>query len=142
MQQHLLPVDKDNSINSVFTKADNNLVTGKEAANEINKYFCRISLELDAKLPALTDNTIYPKYSSVFSIDEINEITLEEIVKEIKQIDITKSSGFKNISTKIFKVIFSLTPLCLLHILNRCIMTAIFPSIGRQVSLLQYQKKH
>lgn len=62
VMQQLLPTDRDNSINSVFTNNDNTLVRGKEAANEINRYFCRISLELDAKLPKHTNSIIYPEY--------------------------------------------------------------------------------
>lgn len=57
--QQLMPTEKDNCISSVFSETNHQLVQGKDAANEINEYFCRISTELDAKLPAPSNIQIY-----------------------------------------------------------------------------------
>lgn len=114
---------------------------GKAAADEINKYFCNIGADLEAKLPTQSNNGIYPIRESGTYIEDLNKITLKELMKEIKSIDVAKSSGFKDISTKILKTIFLITPLCLLHIMNRCIETNIFPECWK-VSQKHPKKGH
>lgn len=64
-------------------------------------------------------------------INKFIKITLDDLMKEIKSIDVTKSSGFRDISTKVLKVIFFNTPMCLLHIMNRCIETNTFPELWK-----------
>lgn len=111
-----------------YAMAASRLVYGKEAANEINIYICKICTELDAKLPTPSDTQIYPLETPHTYLEDLEQIEVDDLIKEIKRIDITKSSGFIKISTKVFKTIFLLTPECLLHILNRCIITNTFPT--------------
>lgn len=85
-------------------------------------------MKLDAKLPSQTNKIIYPAEDPSTFIENLQEISLNELMKVIKQIDVTKSSGFIGITTEVLKVIFTLTPLCLLHILKRCIFTNLFPT--------------
>lgn len=54
----IIPSDTSSQITSVFTNDSNTLVTGKTAANEINKYFCNISIDLEAKLPKQLDDDV------------------------------------------------------------------------------------
>lgn len=60
-------------------------------------------------------------------LGKLELIKIEDLVKELKRIDITKSSGFIKINNIVFKLFFLLSPECLLHILNRCIITNTFP---------------
>lgn len=114
--KHLLPNDKNDTISSVFANDGSGLISGKAAANEINKYFCNISTDLESKLPKQKTSTIYPSEVSATYISYVEKITINELLKEIKLIDITKSSGFKDINTKILKVILPL------HLYAYCIL--------------------
>lgn len=58
----------------------------------------------------------------------VKNITLNELINEIKKIDIAKSSGLLGVSTKFLKTMFTQTPQCLLHIMNRCLATSTFPN--------------
>lgn len=123
----LIPSSKTDTIQSVFDTDGVTLLHGKEAANRINTYFCNISSVLDAELPQ-SNGSIQDTYNeSIPSLKSIDKITLDELITEIKKIDISKGSGLLGVSTKLLKTIFSHTPTCLLHIMNQCLMESEFP---------------
>lgn len=98
-KEGLLSMPQDNVLSESNNSTDNSLVYGKIAANEINRYFCNISVELEANLPANTNSAVYPSEASKVNIEILDLITLNELLKEIKAIDISKSSGFQGITT-------------------------------------------
>lgn len=123
----LIPDTKSDTIKSVYDSDETTLLYGKEAANRINSYFCNISTVLDTNLPP-SAGTIQDTYND--KLAENNMITLEELMKEIKNIDIAKGSGLLGISAKLLKTIFCCTPICLLHVMNRCLIESKFPKTG------------
>lgn len=79
--QKLLPSETSNSVTSVFTNDNNVLVTGKAAANKINKYFCNISTDLEAKLPPNNGKVLYPAEEPTTTVENLEKITLNELKK-------------------------------------------------------------
>lgn len=123
----LIPNTKCDTIKSVFDEDNQTILHGKKAANRINSYFCNVSTVLDAKLAPATETIPDTSSKATIKLTNCEYITRDNLVKELKNIDVAKASGFLGISTKFLKTIFMCTPDCLLHIMNRCIAVPTFP---------------
>ena len=65
---------------------------------------------------------------------------MEELKKEIDNIEIYKSSGLHNISSRILKDIWSISPLILLDIINKSLKTGIFPEDWKHGTVIPIPK--
>ena len=65
---------------------------------------------------------------------------VKELVKEIKSIEIYKSSGIHNISSRILRDVWSTCPVLLLDIINTSIKTGIFPDNWKHSTVILIPK--
>lgn len=96
----LLPKKQSAEIKSVIDRVNNTELTGVEAGNFINKYFCEIGDKLVSKLPN-KERQLFPPTETV-KIKYIwnNPLTDNLVQEEVSKLDITKSSGFNEINTR------------------------------------------
>ena len=71
---------------------------------------------------------------------QITSFSIEELVKEINNIEIYKSSGIHNISSRILKDVWSTCPVLLLDIINKSIETGIFPDDWKHGTVIPIPK--
>ena len=65
---------------------------------------------------------------------------MQEIKKEIKDINILKSSGFDHFSAKVLKDAFLAIPNVLLHIMNASIASSSFPISWKNATIIPIEK--
>lgn len=87
---NLLGRKKTSAINEILD-SQGKIVKGKEAANEINSYFCKIGPNLASKVPSAKINFPTKKVRSVFVWG--SKIRPEDTIREIEKLDTNKSSG-------------------------------------------------
>ena len=105
---------------------DDIILKDSDAAEYINDYYINIGPSLAAKFPdswSLDENI---QYNESFSFETTTEY---EILKLVKDIKLSKSSAFPEISTRLFKDAFEILSLELVHLYNNCIQTGTFPTI-------------
>lgn len=95
------------------------------AANEINNYFCRVSIDLSSKFTTPLD--IEPLAAPPVHCDSIQPLSLRHVTKQINQIDPNKPSGFVNLPSKLLRIALQSIPEPLTILLNLCIMKSVFP---------------
>lgn len=76
-------------------------ISGIEAANVINKYFCAIGKSLADKIP-YTDQQ-FKLVRSDCKFEWSQEISQAEVLLLIQKLDIKKSSGIPNIGSRLLK---------------------------------------
>lgn len=95
----LLNQKKSSSITEILN-SQGKIVKGKEAAREINRYFCDIGPNLVSKVPLASLNFATMKVNCSFEWG--NKISPEDTIREVEKLDIKKSSGIPQLSCKIF----------------------------------------
>ena len=108
--------------------------------NCVNSFFGNIGLELDRKIPPLSQigNNVNKKYN-VEPFEHFDYITEDELIKEIKDICIYKSSGL-DISTYFLKICFEILTPQLLVILNKSLFNGYFPIGWRRATIVPIPK--
>lgn len=126
-------------ITSVYKKGTKTPVYRSEAANQINDYFCNISEDLSRKFPPLTyTQTVYAGLDSSELADD--PLDVDSVRDQILKIDVSKSSGFRDINAKMLKRALLAIPELFTRILNLCITSGIFPSSWK-VAIVKYLNK-
>lgn len=121
---NLLNRRKTSAITEIIT-SQGKIAKGREAAAEIKKIFCNMGPNLALRVPA---TKIHFEVSTVTSEFEWGyQITPEEVVAEIKKLDVTKSSGIPKLSTKILKECLYATANNFTALLNCCVRQSVFP---------------
>ena len=127
---NLLGRNKKCRLPDFFKGADGNKITDpKEIANNFNDFFTNIGNKLADKITPPDNNYVSPlksknQQSSIF----LNPTNPEEIIKIVKKLKDSNSSGIDNISTKLLKSIIDEISPVLSHIFNRSILLGIVPS--------------
>ena len=144
--EHIIPGKKASNLDLISIVDDKNEVLSKDiTSNYVNEFFTTIGQQLasdiediscqegqfiDGKSPDFLD---LPKL-------EIRHFTLEEVIKEIDQINIYKSSGIPNILSRILKDIWTIIPTSLQDILNNSIAQGIFPDSWKTGTVIPIPK--
>ena len=122
-------------------KDDNkNIISQQLLPSHVNAFFANIGFHLDLKIPPLSEigNNINKKYN-IEPFDTFEYITEDELIKEIKNICIHKSSGL-NISTYFLKICFEILTPKLLVILNKSLFNGYFPIEWRKATVVPIPK--
>ena len=131
--------NKGNSKISLNSKAVNGEEIGVEdaqVANFINDFFCEIGPNLARKYNKpwkfygeVTEETC-PQMSTDF----------EQVLNLCKEIKATKSSGYKDISTKVFKDAFVVLIPQLVYVFNQSFQSGVFPDSWKQATIIPLYK--
>ena len=124
--REIIPGEVSNEINSVIDETKNETVYNKEAACYINNYYCTIGEKLDKQVQDPSFET--PIHYTESVLDWNQELSEEEVKKEVLNLNITKASGLMEVNTRILKdslLIFISLFTCLL---NLCIKKGKFPT--------------
>ena len=131
--ENIIPGKKNCSSNILNLLNDNNEELSKDITSTcVNDFFSTIGSRLASEMDPLSieekqsiDNIMTNNYS-LLPLLQIRDFSLEELVKEIENINIYKSSGITNISSHILKDVWTITPNLLLDVLNKSISQVIF----------------
>ena len=117
-----------------------NIIPQNVLPNHVNTFFANIGVQLDCKIPPLLEigNNINKKYN-IEPFDKFDCITEDELIKEMKNISIYKSSGL-NISTYFLKICFEILTPQLLVILNKSLFNGYFPIGWRRATIVPIPK--
>ena len=118
---------KNRSVDSIFNPAAERLCTGKEANDLMNDYFINIGNDLASNLP--TCNTGYDHDDTCStSLPVFEELTKDHLLKILKKISITKSSGLEEINTRILVDAFTSIPELLVKFYNLSLKNSQIPA--------------
>ena len=124
------------SLNERVGPGDERSIEGDQVADFINNFFC----EIGPKLAANHDEP-WQFYGRV------NEFTcppmatdFAQVLKLCKEIKTTKSSGFSDVSSKVFKDAFLVLVPQLVYLFNQSFATDIFPDSWKQATIIPLYK--
>ena len=107
-------------------------------AKYINIYFATVGLTLAEKFDNNLPNVGIPHHG--FVPLSLTPTAMEELTNEVDKIAIYKSSGFKNISSKIWKIVFKVLNVYILYMINTSIMTNQFLDAWKQATIIPIPK--
>ena len=143
--REVIPSYKSNSHKNFLLK-DSGVKLGKEnVAGFINDYFVNVG-NVDPPGAEITENTVLKGLSSPSPIDNnLNEKSLEkfnrtEVLRIIKDINVSKSSGLDNISSFIIKEAFQILLPEVTHLNNLSIEKSNFPSAWKLALVIPIPK--
>ena len=147
----VIPGKKSQNCDLINIVDDNNEALSKDITSTyVNNFFTTIGQQLAMNIKNLTQHDIQlvenrsPNFLSLPKL-EITSFTLEEVIKEIENINIYKSSGIQNILSRILKDVWSIMPTILHNILNSSIGLAVFPDswkIGTVIPIPKVPNPH
>ena len=109
-----------------FSLVDQNTgidIASEDTANYINTYFATIGDKLAEKMNA----PWIPTQPVIDSNFDFRPATIEELLPLLKKINVNKTSGVENVSTKVLKDALLALPLHFLFIVNLVLATSVFP---------------
>ena len=144
---NVIPENKCKS-NEVFNLLDKNskALSNDVASTYVNDYFSTIGSTLAAGIGTINqhEQAILDRNQEEHFLDinqlKIELFTLNEIVLEINNINIYKSSGINNISSRILKDIWQLFPELLLSIVNKAILNGTFHKAWKHGTVIPIPK--
>ena len=113
-----------------------NKVPESETANYINQYFANIGPNLAANL---TETWTYEGITKPASFT-LTDFTEQEVLKVLNNIETSKSSGIKDISTSVLKDALTTLPYHMTFILNLSIRTNLFPASWKKANIIPLPK--
>ena len=143
----VIPGNKGQTSSNFNLRDENfNVLSKDAAASYVNNYFATIGQSLARKIDDPTPNELQvlddvlsnnfldlPKFT-------VKSFSLQEIEKEIISIEIFKSSGLNNISSRILKDVWLDFPFLLLDIINNSIKKGIFPDDWKHGTVIPIPK--
>ena len=137
--KEILPDHKSSSIHTVINLDTDQMCNPNDTANIINSFFSTIGEKLANNFPVsgYTVNPGLPECSFELKPD-ITPNTVNKLVKDVK---ITKSSGCKYISSRLYKDAFCVLPEQLCHVFNLSIKTSEFPVMWKNTIVTPIPKK-
>ena len=125
----LLPGKKQNTISSLETESGT-VTNDTEIANAINNFFATIGQKLASKFEGSGNTT-----TSTFDVQShdnpsfsFSNVTVSQVLKQLKKLDVNKATGLDNISAPLLKAGAVLLSTPLTHIFNVSLRTGIVPS--------------
>lgn len=120
-----MPNKKSANITTIF---DENLdeFVGLDAANLINNYFSSIGKNLADNID-MVDCEFWPIQTDV-KFDLGHSITDHDILYSIDDFSPSKSSGIKELSSRILLAFFKIKPDIMANLFNKCLTSGIYPS--------------
>ena len=129
---------------SIFNLKDehNKKIHTNDTAEHINNFFATIGQTLASRITQPVAQSYKATLLQGQNIPALNfsPITLQQLESVVNKTQIYKSSGITNISTRIWKDVFTAMPEKLLHILNMSLTTAIFPTAWKEALVVPIPK--
>ena len=113
-------------------------IPGQDLAHYINNYFANVGMTLAEKFDKVLSEVDIPHHE--FVPLTLAPVTLEQLNKEIDKIAVYKSSGFRNISSEIWKIVFKALDVFILHMINTSIITNQFPDSWKVATIIPIPK--
>ena len=127
-----LPVKKQNTISSLETESGT-VNNDTEIANAINNFFATIDQKLASKFDGFenTTTTTFDVQSHDNTSFSFSNVTVSQVLKQLKKLDVNKATGLDNISARLLKsdAVPLSTPLT--HIFNVSLRTGLFHQNGK-----------
>ena len=144
---NVIPGNKSQNSSTFNLFDENSQALSKDvAANYVNDFFATIGQRLATNIddPSEADllsmgNILREDFLHLPQL-QITSFSIEELVKEINNIETYKSSGIHNISSRILKDVWSTCPVLLLDIINKSIETGIFPDDWKHGTVIPIPK--
>ena len=133
----ILPTKKGRNKNKISLKKSSGMqVPSCETADFINDFFVGIGPNLSKVF-----NSKWAYKGRVVEADIGNfETNVDEVVKYIKQLDVSKSSAIEGVSTRVFKVAFLAIPEKITVLFNKSLSLGIFPSRWKYAKVVPLPK--
>lgn len=109
-----------------------------DSPNFMNDYLVSAAPKLASKLPDIPFNCYFPNFLSQL---RLSRITVDETIKVVSQIDISKSSAVENLTSRVLKDAFSAIPIHLAFLFNLSIDSGIFPDRWKRANLILVPKE-
>ena len=144
---NVIPGNKCKS-NEVYNLIDTNseALSNDVAPTYVNNYFSTIGGVLAEDIGTIDPNEqAFLNERQQRDFLEMNQLnteifTLEEVQREINSINVYKSSGINNISSRVLKDIWQIHPELLLNILNKALQKGTFPNAWKHGTVIPIPK--
>ena len=144
---NVIPGNKSRT-NEVFNIIDENseALSNDVASTYVNNYFATIGGTLAGDIGPITHtvqqflNDQQPPNFLELNQLKLEVFTLDEVLLEITNINIYKSSGISNISSRIFKDVWQIYPELLSNILNKAMHSGTFPDAWKHGTVVPIPK--
>ena len=110
-----------------------------EIPNLINNHFSEIGPKLASEIISVPDGDPIIGHPNP-NIFELEEFTLPDLLTDVKNISIYKSSGLKDMSTRFFKDVMLYIPHVFLHLYNIVRLSAVFPNCWKIATVIPLPK--
>ena len=131
--------NKGNSRKEILLKEGWKKVDRKEVAHYINDYFMNIGKVASPKNMGLPDKV--EEVSDEIEGWELTGFSIEEVLKVVKEINVSKSSGLTNISSFVVKEVFTTLISQTCYMMNLSVKTSIFPKAWKEASVIPIPKR-
>ena len=141
--QTLNPKKKKNSVHLQKLLINDEEITGDQnIADGMNDHFCNVGNNINKKLPKLEGSfTSYLKdeISNTFFLSPVLD---QEILRELKKLNVNKSSGPDDITSKLARLCADELKIPLTILYNKSIQTATYPSQLKLAKVIALYKKN
>ena len=112
---------KKSKINEINGKTDS-----ADMAEQINQFFINIGPDLARNIPdSLLDMDL--SFKGNHALFKFSEISVDDVVKNIKRISSNKSTGVDGVPIRFIKIVIETTSRLICHIINRSLVTVTVP---------------
>lgn len=134
------------SIEQIWNDSKESFISGFEAADFINDYFCTVSQKLDNNLrpspkSGINDVILNDNTAVDVQTDTDIDITITDIIKFVKEIDISKASGFSEVNSKLLKTSLLCLSTTFRDLLVGCVRQRRFPEHWKSATVVVIPKK-
>ena len=121
--------DHDDKIPDTLKGDEEEVYGGNDIPNVFNDYFSSIGVQLDSKMPTTDSNPLkFVQKSAATLGEETLMVSPNELVKIIKSLNLV-GGGIDQISTKILLGTYEKCIHHLVHFINLCLTTCVFPDL-------------
>lgn len=122
------------SLTQLYSEKDNCLLEGVLAADEINRFFCTVSVGLSEKFK--NRPCFQAELTPEVVCDSIPRLSTRRVGDQITLLDQSKSSGFRNVPTRLLKAALELIVDQFTDLLNLCLDKAVFPQSWKHAMVI------
>ena len=131
----VVPNNKGSSRQDILLKNEGKKLERSEVAHFINDFFINVGKVESTEEPNVSDNA---RSRAGMEVDReeggwvAEDFTVEEVLKLVKEINVSKSSGMQDISSFIIKEVFTILASQVTYMMNISIKSGIFPSAWKK----------
>lgn len=127
-------------MSKIFEQTSDKLLQGFEASEFINNYFCQISETMATNFGPVPDYD-FTESNPLPDWDWTPTISVTDVTKAVKEINIDKASGFSEVNSKLLKHALLCLVSTFTRLLNSCIEQRRFPELWKSATVVVIPKK-